>query len=151
MHKAFCKAFAAIRAESPPEYPLEMFDGGEHSDAVGSLERNIVFRELSAEMNELIERIGQRNMGKIANYLLFLEPRCLWCYRTKAHLGNDTGLTFCDTCSGASYCCTEHLKSGRSAHAEVRDEAGRTQVSHFSHFENDSELRCSILIGPITV
>lgn len=85
-------------------------------------------------MQELIRKMGLERMGKIANFLLFLEPRCLWCYRTKANIeeqekNKKVGMVFCDECSGASYCCAGHMEKGRNMHRVVADANGQTQVS----------------------
>lgn len=117
-----------------------MFVDEDDTTAIGPFERNILLRDLSVEMDELVQGIGPRNMGKIANYLLFLEPRCLWCYRTKAHLTTDrqhedghthvqnVGMVYCDDCMGATYCSVEHREKGRNAHAESMHGTGMTQV-----------------------
>lgn len=73
-----------------------------------------------------------RSMGRIANYLLFLEPRCLWCYRTKAHLAAEksdpASLISCSDCVGATYCSSDHQQKARATHKEHTDEDGVTQV-----------------------
>lgn len=129
MHKAFCKAFSALRTALPSTYPLEQLlsDNDDDVPPIGAYERDVLMSQLAAEMQDLIQRIGRFDMGKIPNYLLYLEPRCLWCYRTKAHI-SATQLLSCPDCLGATYCCTDHRNKGRAAHTTVISDNGLTQV-----------------------
>jgi hypothetical protein len=133
VHKSFCKAFSALRRNSPPSYPLAYLnhDTGDAS-SIGAVERNMLVGTLNYEMDNLINKIGRINMGKIANYLLFHEPRCLWCYRTKAHLSAEnresTQLLNCPHCLGATYCCSDHQEMGKTSHTVRANEVGLTQV-----------------------
>jgi hypothetical protein len=87
---------------------------------------------LTDEMHHLIQISGKKNMGKIANYLLYLEPRCLWCYRTKAHLAAEnsasTQLLNCSHCLAATYCCSDHQEKANAVHTLQIGEGGLTQV-----------------------
>ena len=79
-------------------------------------------------MNDLVQRIGTYNMGKVANYLLYLEPRCLWCYRTKYNLNPGEQLVTCKDCLCATYCSNEHREKAKATHSEAVSDDGKTQV-----------------------
>lgn len=128
-----------MRKNSPPMYPLIYLndDTGDESP-VGALERSTLFAKLTQEMDRLVESIGRRNMGKISNNLLYLEPRCLWCYRTKAHLSVENNVSSqllnCSHCLGATYCCSEHQEKGKTAHTVRAEEGGLTEVCGSQRF-----------------
>jgi hypothetical protein len=139
VHKSFCKAFSALRQNSPPSYPLTHLNHytGDASP-IGVFERNTLTKTLTHEMNRLIDNIGRANMGKIPNYLLFLEPRCLWCYRTKAHLAAENKLAQllnCPHCLGATYCCSDHQEKDKAVHSLQANEGGRTPVGMNQFFK----------------
>ena len=147
VHKSFCKAFSALRQNSPPSYPLSNLsdDNGGDASPIGAVERNILVGKLTYEMDLLIKKIGRANMGKISNSLLYLEPRCLWCYRTKAHLsaeGNKSAhLLHCPLCLGATYCCSDHQQKAEASHTFRDGEDSLTQVGaiefyYFYHSES---------------
>lgn len=103
-----------------------------HDDGVvspiGANERNMLMGRLTTEMDALVQRIGPYNMGKITNYLLYLEPRCLWCYRTKYNLNPGEQLVTCKKCGCATYCSDKHREKARATHREAVGEDGKTQV-----------------------
>jgi hypothetical protein len=78
-------------------------------------------------VERLAHALGPIRLAQIAKDLLFVEPRCLWCYRTKAHLNSVSTVT-CDVCAAATYCSDEHKENAKAAHNEPTDEAGRTEV-----------------------
>lgn len=131
VHKAFCKAFSALRTASPSTYPSDQLssdgDYGDDVSPIGAYERDVLMSQLASEMKGLIQKIGRLNMGKIPNYLLYLEPRCLWCYRTKVHI-SARQLLSCPDCFGATYCCSDHQEKGRVAHTTRVYDNGLTQV-----------------------
>lgn len=108
-----------------------MIDGDNESSPIGTYERDVIMTQLASEMQVLIQKLGRSNMGKIPNFLLYLEPRCLWCYRTKGHIPA-TQLLNCPDCLGATYCSPDHMEKGRAAHAMHMYDNGLTQVCKIS-------------------
>lgn len=131
VHKSFCQAFSALRQNSPPVYSI-LWSNADVSP-IGPVQKNMLMRMLTNEMHHLIQKIGKNYMGKIANYLLYLEPRCLWCYRTKAHLATEnsasTQLLNCSHCLAATYCCSDHREKANAIHTRQIGEGELTQVS----------------------
>ena len=130
IHKSFCRAFTAVRSPNPssPYLLAHLRDEGAVSP-IGPDERDMLMGRLTIEMDDLIQRIGPYNMGKVANYLLYLEPRCLWCYRTKYSLNSGGQLVTCEDCLCATYCSSEHRERAKATHKEAIGEDGKTQVS----------------------
>lgn len=78
-------------------------------------------------VKQMTEVITPIRIAHIAETLLFFDPRCLWCYRTKAHL-NPSPLISCEVCNVAAYCSEEHKENAKAAHKGQTDEAGQTEV-----------------------
>jgi len=93
-------------------------------------EREELFKTLVVEIDRLVDNIDPIDMCKIGKSLLFIAPRCLWCYRTEAHLDqNMPQLVCCRVCNGATYCSDEHKGKAETAH-KTAVESGRTEVCY---------------------
>lgn len=90
--------------------------------------RGVPFKAMTREMEEMVFILGARKFGKIHNYLIYLEPRCLWCYKTKVQLGPGKELLHCERCRVAGFCGVEHLEMAEKAHKAVRSDTGHSEV-----------------------
>ncbi|KIM84103.1 hypothetical protein PILCRDRAFT_818406 [Piloderma croceum F 1598] len=45
-----------------------------------------LLQSLVVETDRLVSSMDPISMSNVAKSLLFISPRCLWCYRTEAHL-----------------------------------------------------------------
>lgn len=68
---------------------------------------------------------------EVANYLAYLAPRCLWCYRLESP---QRKLAVCEHCSVASWCAGAECETkGRKAHAGAHCEQCREMARDDEH------------------
>lgn len=92
-------------------------------------DRKELITNLFVDTERLIKRIDPIYMSSIAQSILSTGPRCLWCYRTEAHLAlNDPELICCRTCIGATYCSEHHREMAETTHKAASTKDGRTEV-----------------------
>ncbi|KZV88916.1 hypothetical protein EXIGLDRAFT_162085 [Exidia glandulosa HHB12029] len=118
-HKGFCSAYSAVKDwtssldTTPNADPhIARADGNDGvtpwQDALDAYCK--AFHRKS--MNALLASLGPKRT-KIANYLGYLVPRCLWCYRSDAQ----RTLAVCERCNIASWCAESECETkGRTAH-----------------------------------
>lgn len=146
IHKRFCKAITKIRSsaesfgnndlgsvKSTTDKGSDSIISSSNSNPVmasypfGPKERAPFYEQMDREMGEMVFLLGAHKFGTIYNYLLFLEPRCLWCYKTKSHTRKD--LLICPTCQLAGFCGENHRSMAELAHKTPRSDTGFSEVN----------------------
>jgi hypothetical protein len=130
VRKYFCKAFGVLRTEIPANGPFRRLYDGVDSSFMSTSECEELFQSLLAETDRLVSSIDPLHMGNIAKSLLFIAPRCLWCYRPEAHPDPLIAQFICCGACGATYCSAEHRTKAETTHKATTTEGGRTEVCY---------------------
>jgi hypothetical protein len=128
VRKYFCKAFGSLRTDIPTDDPFrELYDNVDTS-LLDASECEELFTHLSVGTERLFKSINPIYMSNISESLLYIGPRCLWCYRTEAHLMDTSQLIRCGACVGATYCSDDHREKAETTHKAQVAEDGQREV-----------------------